>query len=165
MLRLSFAFLVFLLAGLAVGDSRADQPTRASLKGVVAVKATITQTTPDAVNCGVDIAALLEQLQRVLREGGLAVQDNADTVATISFMVAHDAERGVCATSGLLGAYRSVTYFDDKAGWLTTGHVALWQRAMQSLSSRASHVTAIQGIVDRLGADLVKSWKQENAVN
>lgn len=159
------SLLAFFLLSLAMGGARAEQPVQAGLRGVAAIKTTVTQTTPDAVNCGVDIKLHMEQLQRILREGGLAIVDTSDTVATISFMVAHDPERGVCATSSLLGAYRNVTFFDDKAGWLATGPVALWQRAMQSVASRANNAEAVTGMVNRLGADLVTSWRQANSIN
>lgn len=170
MRRLSVGVLaVFLFAlapsGFGPDAARAEPPVRAGLKGVAALRVTVTQTTPDAVNCGVVIKPLLERLQRVLREGGLAVVETADTVATISFMVAHDPERGVCATSGLLGAYRGVTFFDDKAGWLSTGHVALWQRAMQSIAGRADNEAAVNRMVDRLAGDLLDSWRRTNSIN
>lgn len=153
---------VLVSSGGGAGDVRAEQPKGVSLKGVPSLKVTVTQTTPDAVNCGVDIKQLLAELRRVLLEGGLTVVDTSDTVATISFMVAHDPERGVCATSSMLGAYRSVTFFDDKAGWLATGHVALWQRAMQSVAGRANNEEAVKKAVQRLGSDLVDSWRQAN---
>lgn len=141
------------------------QTPRAGLARVSAVKASVSQTTPAAPDCGIDSRALLPRLERVLAEGGLALRGASPVTVTMSLMTAYDANRGVCATSVLLGAYRGVTFFDEEAGWLTAGDVVLWQRATDILSARGEHEKAAERAVDRLATALIVSWKTENAAS
>jgi hypothetical protein len=143
----------------------AAETPRAGLARVKSVKATVSQTTPSAPDCGVDTRALLPRLERGLAEGGLTPSGSSPVTVTMSLMTAYDANRGVCATSVLLGAYRGVSFFDEEAGWLTAGDVVLWQRATEILSDRATHDKAAERAVDRLASALIASWKIENAAS
>ncbi|MGE4218562.1 MAG: hypothetical protein AB7G39_03860 [Alphaproteobacteria bacterium] len=140
-----------------------ERPT-VNLAHVASIQATISQPSPDAINCGIQAKALLPALERELAEGGLVLaKDKADAVATLSLMTAHDPDRGVCATSALLGAYRRVAFYDEKAGWLSTGHVVLWQRATQVVSGRGDHARVAEETVARLAREMVQSWRTDNA--
>jgi hypothetical protein len=150
---------------LPVAAPAAAETPRASLARVKAVKASISQTTPAAPDCGIDSRALLPRLERALAEGGLVLRATSPVTVTMSLMTAYDANRGVCASSVLLGAYRGVTFFDEEAGWLTAGDIVLWQRATDILSARGDHEKAAERAVDRLATALVASWKTANAAS
>ena len=161
----ALAALLLLPVAILVAIPAAAETPRAGLARVKSVKATVSQTTPSAPDCGVDSRALLPRLERALAEGGLTPSRTSPVTATMSLMTAYDANRGVCATSVLLGAYRGVTFFDEEAGWLTAGDVVLWQRATEILSGRAEHDKAAERAVDRLATALIASWKTENAAS
>lgn len=160
-----FPLAILLLAlFLAAPPAAAQERPPVGLARIVSVQATISQPSPDAINCDIDARTVLPVLERELSEGGLVLAaDKADAVATLSLMTAHDPDRGVCATSALLGTYRRVAFFDDKAGWLSSGHVVLWQRATQAISGRGDHARTVADMVARLTRELATSWRTENA--
>ena len=158
----SQAALAVLLTLSTTAADAADTP-RAGLARIQAVKATVSQTTPSAADCGIDARVLLPRLERSLAEGGLALRGTAPVTVTMSLMTAYDGGGGTCATSVLLGAYRSVIFFDEEAGQLTAGDVVLWQRATEVLSPRGDHGATAERAVDRLSGALIGSWRAENA--
>lgn len=161
-MRLPCLLMTAVLATTAAAAAE-DRPS-VNLAHVASIQATISQPSPDAVNCGIQARALLPVLERELAEGGfILAKDKADAVATLSLMTAHEPDRGVCATSVLLGAYRRVAFFDEKAGWLSTGHVVLWQRATQVVSGRGDHTKVAEDMVARMARELTQSWRAENA--
>jgi len=122
-------------------------------------RVTATQTTSDAHACGLDLRRILPRLRNDLVAGGMQARAEADAMVTLTIITAHDAKREVCATSPMLGVYRKISYFDDDAGWLRTGHIALWQKGTGVVSGMADHPSAVAGAVDRLAETLLKNWR------
>ncbi|HSG72867.1 MAG TPA: hypothetical protein VLA12_20810, partial [Planctomycetaceae bacterium] len=66
-----------------------------------------------------------------------------------------------CGTATMLGAYREVSYFDEEAGQLRSGHIVLWQRGTMALSRTADHNDVVLEEVGRLGDALLDTWQTE----
>ena len=79
-------------------------------------------------------------------------------------MTTHDTAARLCATAAMLGAYQLVDYFDDKAGWLKSGYIVLWQRGAQVLSSPADHPLATERTLARLTDNLLKTRRRQRKV-
>lgn len=151
---------VLLVAVPATGQ--ADQAEAADLAGVAAVRIAINQTTPDAMNCGIDLQRLLPVLSDGLRAGGLAVRPSADVTIALTVLTGYDSDTGVCATAPMLGTYRRVSYFDAAVGWLRSGHIVLWQRGTTATSAIAEHAGLVQRAVIDLSTALLTSWRADN---
>ncbi|MDF1790425.1 MAG: hypothetical protein P1U88_00875 [Thalassobaculaceae bacterium] len=81
---------------------------------------------------------------------------------TLSVITAQDEGTGVCATTPMLGVYRTVSYFDDSVGWLRTGHAVLWQRGSSTVTASADHPGAAKDAVTVLARTLLSTWRADN---
>ncbi len=144
-------------ATLAPIGGHAEDAPGAGLSHLTSVTVSISQPSSDAPNCGIEAKPLLAHLERTLTEGGLAIVPKGDASTILSVMTTLDANRGICATGVMLGAYRRVDFYDERAGWLRSGHVVLWQRATQVISTGADHPQATERAVSRLSAELLES--------
>ncbi len=159
-------FAVFLFLGLSPFAAAAQVPAAqrpdANLMSLEAVRVTASQTTSDAITCGLDLRSLLPGVESSLQAGGLRMSTSTRTIVTVSLLTMHDDARGICSTATMLGAYRMVDYFDETEGWLRTGYVVLWQRGVQVVSSPADHPMAIERAAARLADTLLETWRQQN---
>lgn len=156
------ALAVGLLAGAPAG-LRADGPTPADLAGVDAVRITVSQTTPDALTCGIDLRTLLPTVSETLADGGVPVDSAAEVTVTLSVLTGYDDVTGACASAPMLGAYRRVSFFDERAGWLRTGQVVLWQRGTATTTATAGHAEAARHAVSELALSFLSSWRTANS--
>lgn len=137
--------------------------TDVDLAGVRAVRVAVSQTTPDAMNCGVDLRGLLPLVSEGLATGGLAVDPGAEVTVTLTVLTGYHSGTGVCASAPMLGAYRRVSFFDEQAGWLRNGQVVLWQRGAATATASADHGEAVRRVVGELSAAFLASWRKDNA--
>lgn len=157
------AALLAVLLAVVPADARGEVGADADLAGVTGVQINISQTTPDALTCGVDLRNLLPLVSDGLVEGGLSVDPAADVTVTLSVLTGYDAATGMCASAPMLGAYRRVSYFDEKVGWLRSGQIVLWQRGTATTTASADHAGAVRLAVSALSGALLKSWRTDNA--
>jgi len=136
----------------------------ANLALLSAVRVTASQTTPDAVPCGIDLRLLLPVVENRLQGGGLRATKSPDAVVTFSLMTSHDPAGQLCATAAMLGAYQLANYFDEKAGRLKSGYVVLWQRGAQVLSAPADHPHAVERTLARLTDNMLKTRRQQSKI-
>ena len=136
----------------------------ADLSTLDEVRVTASQTTPDAVPCGIDLRLQLPVVENRLQAGGLRATKSPKLVITFSLMTTHYPESRLCATAAMLGAYRLVSYFDEKAGWLKSGYVVLWQRGAQVLSAPNDHPLATEKTLARLVENLLKTRRQQSTI-
>lgn len=135
----------------------------ADLAGVRGVRVAISQTTPDAMSCGIDLRGLLPLVSEGLAQGGLAIDPSAEVTVTLTVLTGYDGASGVCASAPMLGAYRQVSFFDEKAGWLRSGQVVLWQRGTASATASADHAEAVRQAVTSLSEAFLSSWRDANS--
>jgi len=133
----------------------------ADLGSLDEARVTASQTTPDAVPCGIDLRLVLPVVEKRLQASGLRATKSPDAVVTFSLMTTHDPAERLCATAAMLGAYRLVSYFDETAGWLKSGYVVLWQRGAQVLSSPTDHPLATERTLTRLVDNLLKTRREQ----
>lgn len=154
-----------LAAALALipATTRSEPAAVADLAGVSGVQINISQTTPDAMTCGVDLRVLVPLLSKELVAGGLSIDPEAEVTVTLSVLTGYHAASDVCASAPMLGAYRRVSYFDEKAGWLRNGQVVLWQRGTTTATASADHDQALRHAVSGLSGVLLESWRTDNA--
>lgn len=131
----------------------------ADLSSLVQVRVTASQTTPDTVNCGPDLRALLPHIENELQSGGLRIVQSPEHLVTLSVLTAHDAARGICSSATMLGSYKLVSYFDEVKGSLQSGYVVLWQRGKQVTSAPTDHASAVETAVNRLSQVFLKEWQ------
>ena len=166
--RRRFAALGLLLAAIMIhpASGRAQQLVApdADLTTLDAVRVTASQTTPDAVPCGIDLRLALPVVERRLQAGGIRATKSPNAVVTFSLMTTHEPSGRLCATAVMLGAYRLVSYFDERAGWLKSGYVVLWQRGAQVLSSPNDHPLATERTLARLIDDLLKTRRERRNI-
>lgn len=149
----------------AVGLSTAlsaQTRSEAALSGIQSIRLTASQTTPSAMTCGIDLQDLLPTLSETMAAGGLHLDPESGVTVTLSVITAHDETTGACATTPMLGVYRTVSYFDDAVGWLRTGHAVLWQRGSSTVTVSADHPGAAKDAVLVLARDLLNSWHTDN---
>ncbi|MGA0344862.1 MAG: hypothetical protein ACO35B_09640 [Luminiphilus sp.] len=139
-----------------------DSQPDANLDGVLAVRITFSQLTPDAINCGLTIDRFQSTLSDELQRTGFRLSETTDTLVTLGLMTTFDPGRNACGTSATLGVYRKVSYFDEAVGWLKSGYVVLWQRGQQVMSGIAEHSDATATVTQRLIDVLGQSWRAEN---
>ena len=156
------AMLLALLLSTLPAAARSAGGTPADLAGIKGVRITISQTTPDASTCGIDLRELQPVVSGRLVSGGLAVDQAADVTITLSILTGYDESTGVCASAPMLGAYRRVSYFDEKAGWLRSGQVVLWQRGTAAATPSSDHADALRAAVSRLSDTFLESWRNAN---
>jgi hypothetical protein len=162
MLR-GFLYATCLLVALALPSmARAQAQPEPALSGVLNVRLTASQTTPSATACGIDLQDLLPALSEVMTDGGLEFADESPVTVTLSVITAQDESSGTCATTPMLGVYRTVSYFDDSVGWLRTGHAVLWQRGSTTITPSADHPGAAKDAVAVLARTLLTSWRADN---
>jgi len=163
---LAAAGRVVLLGVLAAGipaTAWSAGSTEADLAGVRGVRVTISQTTPDAMSCGIDLRGLLPVVSAGLAKGGLTVDPSADVTVTLTVLTGYDGGSGVCASAPMLGAYRRVSFFDEKAGWLRSGQLVLWQRGTASATASSDHAEAVRQAVSSLSEAFLASWRDANS--
>ncbi len=134
----------------------------ADLMALDAVRVTASQTTPDAVPCGVDLRLALPVVEKQLQAGGVRATKSPNAVVTFSLMTTHNPASRLCATAVMLGAYRLVSYFDETAGWLKSGYVVLWQRGAQVLSSPNDHPLATERTLARLVENFLQTRREQH---
>lgn len=157
------ALLAVLLAVAPTTTAGAETGTGADLAGVTGVRITVSQTTPDAMACGIDLRDMIPLVTDGLSGGGLAIDPAAEVTVTLSVLTGYDSATGVCASAPMLGAYRRVSYFDENAGWLRSGQVVLWQRGTATATASADHPGAAQRAVSELSKAFLSSWQTDNA--
>lgn len=157
------AVMLAVLLVTASADARSEGAEPADLAGIVSVRVNVSQTTPDAMACGIDLRELLPTVSEGLVTGGLTVDRSADATVTLTILTGYDQKAGMCATAPMLGAYRKVSYFDEKVGWLRSGQVVLWQRGTATATPAADHPGAVQRAVTALTQALLASWRTANA--
>lgn len=166
MKRRGFVALGLLLAAMmthpVAGHAQSVVAPDADLMTLDEVRVTASQTTPDAVPCGIDLRLLLPVVERRLQAGGLRTSKSPNAVVTFSLMTTHYPEGRLCATAAMLGAYRLVSYFDEEAGWLKSGYVVLWQRGVQVLSAPNDHPLATEKTLARLVDNLLKTRREHS---
>ena len=133
-----------------------------SLAGVKQVRVKVSPPSLDALPCGLDMKALLTALSERLQSGGFIPSGDGAVTVTVSMMTHLEEGGDRCGTATMLGAYREVSYFDEEAGQLRSGHVVLWQRGTMALSRTADHPDVVLEEVRRLGDSLLETWQTEN---
>jgi hypothetical protein len=156
--------LLAMLACPAAGRAQSVIAPDADLTALDKIRVTASQTTPDAVACGIDLRLLLPVVEKRLQAGGLSATKSPNAVVTFSLMTTHDPASRLCATTAMLGAYRLVSYFDEAAGWVKSGYVVLWQRGAQLLSSPNDHPLATERTLARLVGDLMKTRREQRNI-
>ncbi len=156
--------LAAMMAYPSVGNAQSTVAPDANLADLKAVRITASQTTPDAVPCGLDLRLLMPVVEKRLQAGGLVATKSPKAVVTFSLMTSHDPAGRLCATAAMLGVYKMVNYFDDTAGWVKTGYAVLWQRGTQVLSSPSDHPLATERTLARLIDDMLKTGRQQRQV-
>ena len=159
--RVLCALLLVMMASPIAGNAQSLVTPDANLAELNMVRVTASQTTPDAVPCGLDLRLLMPVVEKRLQGGGLATTKSPKAVITFSLMTTHNPAGRLCATAAMLGAYRLVNYFDDTAGWVKTGYAVLWQRGAQVLSSPSDHPLATERTLARLIDELLKTRRQQ----
>lgn len=158
-----FLYATCFVAALAVpGPAMAQAQSEAALFGVDSVRLTASQTTPSATACGIDLKDLLPVLSETVAEGGLQLDEESPVTVTLSVITAQDETTGTCATTPMLGVYRTVSYFDDSLGWLRTGHAVLWQRGSSTITPSPDHPGAAKDAITVLARNLLTSWRADN---
>jgi hypothetical protein len=156
--------LVAMMAHPVDGGAQSVVAPDADLMSLNEVRVTASQTTPDAVPCGIDLRLLLPVVENHLQAGGLRATKAPNAVITFSLMTTHHPDGRLCATAAMLGAYRLVSYFDEQAGWLKSGYVVLWQRGAEVLSSPNDHPLATEQTLARLVEDLLKTRREHGKI-
>ncbi len=152
------------LAQTVSGQTTDSQPD-ANLDGVLAVRITFSQLTPDAINCGLTLDRFQSILSNELQSTGFSLSETTDTLVTLGLMTTFDPRRNACGTSATLGVYKKVAYFDEAVGWLKSGYIVLWQRGQQVMSGIAEHSDSTATVTQRLIDVLGQSWRAENNSN
>lgn len=151
--------------GLMVGAvltsaATAQSRPNADMSTLKEVRVTASQTTPDAVNCGPDLPALLPHIEEDLSAGGLRLVKSPQNLVTVSVLTSHDAIRGICSSAAMLGTYKLVSFYDEDKGALQSGYVVLWQRGKQVVSAPTDHASAVEGAVNDLVEIFVRDWQE-----
>jgi hypothetical protein len=147
------------LASTVSAQSRPDKRPDADMSTLKEVRVTASQTTPDAVNCGPDLAALLPHVEAELASGGMRIVKSPRHLVTVSILTSHDAARGICSSAAMLGTYKLVSFFDEAKGALQSGYIVLWQRGKQVISVPTDHAAAVETAVNRLVDIFIKDWQ------
>lgn len=155
--------LLAMLSAAAPAGARGETAVPADLAGVSGVRISISQTTPDAMTCGVDLREMLPVVSDGFVTGGLTIDQAADVTVTLSILTGYDGNTGVCASAPMLGAYRRVSYYDEKAGWLRSGQIVLWQRGTAATTPSSDHAVAVRAAVSRLSDTFLESWRGANS--
>jgi len=154
--------LAFMMSAIP-GGARGAGGTPADLAGVAGIRVSISQTTPDAMACGIDLRDLLNGFTDGLVSGGLTIDQSAEVTVTLSVLTGYDEPSGICATAPMLGVYRRVSYFDEKLGWLRSGQVVLWQRGTATATGSSDHAVAVRQAVTQLSDAFLGSWRTVNS--
>ncbi|MEQ9334820.1 hypothetical protein [Thalassobaculum sp.] len=160
MRRLAVLLAVLLSTLPAAAGSAGGTP--ADLAGIKEIRIAISQVTPDASACGIDLRELQPLVSGRIVAGGLSIDPAADVTITLSILTGYDRTTGACASAPMLGAYRQVSYFDEKAGWLRSGQVVLWQRGTATTTTSPDHADAVRAAVTRLADTFLESWRSVN---
>jgi hypothetical protein len=155
--------LVLVLGSIAVSAVLAQSRPNADMSTLKEVRVTASQTTPDAVNCGPELSALLPHIEDDLAGGGLRIVKSPQNLVTVSVLTSHDAIRGICSSAAMLGTYKLVSFYDEDKGALQSGYVVLWQRGKQIVSAPTDHAGAVEAAVDGLVEIFLKDWQDAEA--
>jgi hypothetical protein len=138
----------------------ADAPPAAPLdfEGLTEAALMASPLTADSIQCGLDLDRLVAVARQKLADGGLVLRDDAATRVTVSAVTVRVAGTEQCATTVLLGAYTQESFFSASAGWLRSGYVVIWQRALAVATPAGAHAAAVGAAVGRVTEQLLAAW-------
>jgi hypothetical protein len=137
----------------------ADPPTPPlGFEGLTEASLMASPLTADSIPCGLDLDRLVATARQPLADGGLVLREGAPARVTVSAMTVRVPGTGECATTVLLGVYAQESFFSASAGWLRTGYVVIWQRALAVATPAGAHAAAVGGVVGRLTQQMLAEW-------
>lgn len=141
-------------------DAEAD----VDLRGVTALRVTISPMSAAALECGLRSNDLLRDVQAGLAAGGISTSLEVEDLATITVITGREPTSGLCSSAVMLGAYARESFVDRRAGWIRTGYVVLWQSGVMVTSMPYEHADTVRDALDRLDDALLDSWHRSNLV-
>lgn len=154
--------LALSLAGLpALAVAAEGSESMLDLKGVTNATLGVSQLTADGVQCGLDLTQIGHAAHQPVADAGLAVRevsDNRITISAVTSRVGSDQ----CATTVMLGAYARETFFSSVVGWVQSGYVVVWQRALMVATPIGQHAAAVNSAARRLSEQMLADWRTQN---
>jgi hypothetical protein len=147
-----------LLAGGPALAAGAPATPPLDFQGVTEASLMASPLTPDSIPCGLDLGRLVAAARQPLANGGLALRDGTSTRVTVSAVTVRVAGTEQCATTVLLGVYAQQSFFSATAGWLRSGYVVIWQRALAVATPAGAHAAAVSGVIGRLADQMLAAW-------
>jgi hypothetical protein len=157
----SAAAALLLASDLLGAGARAAEPPAApplDFEGLAEASLMASPLTADSIPCGLELGRVAAATRQPLADGGLVLRAGAATRVTVSAMTVRVPGSGQCATTVLLGVYALESFFSASAGWLRTGYVVIWQRALTVATPAGAHEAAVNGVVGRLAGQLLADW-------
>lgn len=142
-----------------------DFPSDMDFRAISAVRVTISPMSVESVDCNIDPALLVRELERQFEGEGLAVSTTLDALAVITVLSAREEGGGACNSALMLGAYKRASFFDDDAQWLRTGYVVVWQSALLVGSPADTHPALARDALASLGLAMLKEWRKANNID
>lgn len=131
-------------------------------RGVQALRITVSPTTVESLDCGIESIALVRELQHGLEAGGIKPTESDANLGVITILSVRDGDSGLCNSTLMLGAYKKASFFDKDAGWIRSGYVVMWQSAVLVASPAESHPVQVRDALARLGDALLGDWRTAN---
>jgi hypothetical protein len=150
-----------LLAGAPVAAAEAPATPPLDFDGLTEASLVASPLTADSVQCGLDLARVVAAARQKLADGGLVLHEAAAARVTVSAVTIRVPDTDQCATTVLLGVYARESFFSASAGWLRTGYVVIWQRALMAATPAGGHAAAVSGVVGRLAEQMLAAWRAQ----
>lgn len=155
---LAWSMAAWLLAGAPAMAAEAPATPPLDFEGLTEASLMASPLTVDSIQCGLDLDRLAAAARQKLADGGLALREGAPARVTVSAVTVRVPGTDHCATTVLLGVYAQESFFSASAGWLRTGYVVIWQRALMAATPVGAHAAAVGGVVGRLVEQMLAAW-------